>query len=278
MKRYVVAILLAGLIVVAWLCYRGAPTGAEPSAPGERASPPVGAKVSQGAADESSGTRPSRQRSSAQAIPPPTQRDWTPEQFTLLPVDQREYTPTSRARAKWMSLHAFPTAESLARSDEDRLRDEADHCNRQSANTLIEKLRQRGSEDWRPLAEFEAIRGSLFAARAVMKDEIAKRPEQRDMDLIVRMTTIVVALGGTGVVGNIAATAGSRSLPDVDWQRAAGVMESVHRDLDWWESHSRTKPAEHFARNPCTVVRAIEPPHPWTAGMADFFKRHPQYN
>jgi hypothetical protein len=92
------------------------------------------------------------------------------------------------------------------------------------------------------------------------------------------MTTIVLALGGSGIMSEISLTPGSRSLPDVDWSQAAGVMESAFRELDWWESRSRTKSAEQFARNPCTVVRAIEPPHPWTAGTGDFYERHPEYD
>ena len=108
-------------------------------------------------------------RAATSAIPKPApaaQLHWTPEAFFLLPLDQQEYTPTSAARAKWMQLHAFPTPESLARTDEDRLRDEISYCNRLSANTLIERLRQRGDSEWRSLAEGEAGRGSLFAARA----------------------------------------------------------------------------------------------------------------
>lgn len=285
MKRAAVAVLSAGLILAAWYWVRGGSAATEPGMDAIQTARESTAPASRDderprtSAGESKGTAapsvPEPNTAPSQAI---SGQEWTPEAFMLLPEDQRRYTPTSRARAKWMSLHAFPTPESLARTDEDRLRDEAEHCNRRSANTLIEKLAQRKDEEWRPLAEFEASRGSLFAARAVLRDEIAKGAGKGDPELIVRMTTIVAALGGTGLEGEISLAPGSRNLPDVDWQRAAGAMERAFRELDWWESRSRTKTPEQNARNPCTVVRAIEPPHPWTAGMSDFYKRHPEYN
>jgi hypothetical protein len=280
-KTFAVALLSVGLILAGWFYFHSEPSsfGSNPGA-----SRPASSAIGIWSAVPGVKTEPRAPNESSEAVrtalsvPFAQMQAWTPEAFMLLPEDQRQYTPTSRARAKWMNLHAFPTAESLSRNDELRLREEADHCNRLSANTLIERLRQRKSDEWRSLAESEASRGSLFAARAVLKDEISKSADLRDTNLIIRMTTIVLALGGSGIMSEIILTPGSRSLPDVDWSQAAGVMEGVFRDLDWWESRSRTKSAEQFARNPCTVVRAIEPPHPWTVGTADFYARHPEYN
>jgi hypothetical protein len=172
-KTFAVALLSGGLILAGWFYFRSEPSAFEsnPGAtqPGSSAtgilSAVPGEETEPHAPNESSETL-----RTTQSVPFAQMQSWTPEAFMLLPEDQRQYTPTSRARAKWMNLHAFPTAESLSRSDELRLREEADHCNRLSANTLIERLRQRKSDECRSLAEFEASRGSLFAARAVLKD------------------------------------------------------------------------------------------------------------
>jgi len=282
--------LLAAALAIAlllWLApwYRAAPADASGSqaalgnAPDAAATEPERSPQAQSANAPVSPPRAATSATSATPKPSSeTQFHWTPEAFILLPVDQRQYTPTSAAQAKWMQLHAFPTPESLARSDEDKLRDEAERCNRLSANTLIERLRQRGDGEWRSLAESAAGRGSLFAARALMRDEVAKGIGKRDPDLIVRMLTIAMNLGGRGLVGNLTQSSLPREFRDIDWLRAVGTMESTIYHFELLESRARNFKPSGQGYNPwCAIVRAAEPPPPWSLGIEEFLKRHPEY-
>ena len=117
--------------------------------------------------------------------------------------------------------------------------------------------------------------------RALMRDEAAKGIGKRNPELIVRMVTIAVSLGGTGLVGDLRNASQSslrRDFQDIDWLRAVGVMEQVNYYFDYSESRARNFKPGGGRRNPwCTIVRAREPPHPWSLHIKDFLKLHPEY-
>ncbi|MGD9582684.1 MAG: hypothetical protein AB7V26_03295 [Lysobacterales bacterium] len=203
--------------------------------------------------------------------------------YNALPDEERDYTPTSLAMAKWMVLHRFPTADAVAHADVDSLREKAEgECDMRAANTLIAALRQRGDAGWKSEAESWANSGgSLFAARALLHEELRKPSGKRDAQRVFSMAAMASALGAHNIYGTVmSGDSGALRLRDYGSDAAWKVLAAFDfTNAQLQEIEDRFKHVKHPYRfTNCTVVRALEPPHPWNSlAFERFLKLHPEY-